>query len=167
MRGAFERLSAQNDLIVIEGAGSAVELNLKEHDLVNMAMAEMADAKCILVGDIDRGGIFASLLGSYSLLEPAEKERIVGFIVNKLRGDPRLFEDGIKILQERSGVPVLGVVPYFQDISLPEEDSVALGKRMAANAWRSGHRALFASGSSVFLSSPTIPISIPSKATRR
>ena len=132
VRSAFERLSAQNDVIVIEGAGSAVELNLKERDLVNMAMAEMADARCILVGDIDRGGIFASLLGSYSLLTPAEKGRITGFIVNKLRGDPRLFEDGVKILRERSGVPVLGVVPYFQDISLPEEDSVALGKRMAA-----------------------------------
>jgi adenosylcobyric acid synthase len=130
VRGAFERLRAQYDLIVLEGAGSAVELNLKERDLVNMAMAEMADAKCILVGDIDRGGIFASLLGSYALLTPAEKSRIVGFIVNKLRGDPRLFEEGVKILQDRSGVPVLGVVPYFQDISLPEEDSVALGKRM-------------------------------------
>jgi adenosylcobyric acid synthase len=132
VRSAFERLCAKNDLIVIEGAGSAVELNLKRHDLVNMAMAEMADAKCVLVGDIDRGGIFASLLGSYSLLTPAERDRIVGFIVNKLRGDPRLFEDGVKILQERSGVPVLGVVPYFQDISLSEEDSVALGRRMAA-----------------------------------
>jgi len=127
---AFERLSAKNDIIVIEGAGSAVELNLKEHDLVNMAMAEMADAKCILVGDIDRGGIFASLLGSISLLQPAERARIIGFIVNKLRGDPRLFEDGVQILQSRSGVPVFGVVPYFDDISLPEEDSVALGRRM-------------------------------------
>ena len=127
---AFERLSAKNDIIVLEGAGSAVELNLKEHDLVNMAMAEMAGAKCILVGDIDRGGIFASLLGSISLLQPAERDRIIGFIVNKLRGDPRLFEDGVKILQSRSGVPVFGVVPYFNNISLPEEDSVALGKRM-------------------------------------
>ncbi|MGC9194557.1 MAG: cobyric acid synthase [Syntrophobacteraceae bacterium] len=134
VRGAFERLCAQNDLIVIEGAGSAVELNLKEHDLVNMAMAEMADARCILVGDIDRGGIFASLLGSYSLLSPSERDRIAGFIVNKFRGDPRLFEEGVKILEERSGVPVLGVVPYFQDISLPEEDSVALGAKMAAKS---------------------------------
>ncbi len=132
VRGAYQRLCAQNDVIVIEGAGSAVELNLKGSDLVNMAMAEMADARCILVGDIDRGGIFASLLGSYALLEPSERDRVIGFIVNKLRGDPRLFEDGVKILQERSGVPVLGVVPYFQDISLPEEDSVALGRRMAA-----------------------------------
>lgn len=138
VRSAFERLSAKNDLIIIEGAGSAVELNLKGHDLVNMAMAEMADAKCILVGDIDRGGIFASLIGSYSLLAKPEKERIVGFIVNKLRGDPRLFKDGVKILQDLSGVPVLGVVPYFEDISLPEEDSVALGKKMAAAGGKPG-----------------------------
>jgi adenosylcobyric acid synthase len=130
IRGAFDRLCAQNDLIVMEGAGSAVELNLKEHDIVNMAMAEMADAKCILVGDIDRGGIFAALLGSFSLLEAGERDRIIGFIVNKLRGDPRLFEDGVQILQSRSGVPVLGVVPYFENIALPEEDSVALGRRM-------------------------------------
>ncbi len=131
VRGAFERLCAKNDIIVMEGAGSAVELNLKEHDLVNMAMAEMAGAKCILVGDIDRGGIFAALLGSISLLEASERDRIIGFIVNKLRGDPRLFEDGVQILQSRSGVPVFGVVPYFDDISLPEEDSVALGRRMS------------------------------------
>ncbi|MGO9415543.1 MAG: cobyric acid synthase [Syntrophobacteraceae bacterium] len=130
VRGAFERLCAQNDLIVMEGAGSAVELNLKGHDLVNMAMAEMAGAKCILVGDIDRGGIFAALLGSLSLLEAGERDRIIGFIVNKFRGDPRLFEDGVQILQSRSGVPVFGVVPYFENISLPEEDSVALGRRM-------------------------------------
>ena len=117
VRDAFERLAAKNDIIVMEGAGSAVELNLKEHDLVNMAMAEMAGAKCILVGDIDRGGIFAALLGSFSLLEPGERDRIIGFIVNKLRGDPRLFEDGVQILQSRSGVPVFGVVPYFENIS--------------------------------------------------
>ena len=130
VRGAFERLCAQNDLVVMEGAGSAVELNLKGHDLVNMAMAEMAGAKCILVGDIDRGGIFAALLGTLSLLEAGERDRVIGFIVNKLRGDPRLFEDGVQILQLRSGVPVFGVVPYFENISLPEEDSVALGRRM-------------------------------------
>jgi len=130
VKGAFERLCAQNDLIVIEGAGSAVELNLKEHDLVNMAMAEMADARCILVGDIDRGGIFAALLGSYSLLSAGERDRVAGFIVNKFRGDPRLFEEGVQILQSRSGVPVFGVVPYFENIFLPEEDSVALGRRM-------------------------------------
>ncbi len=138
VRSAFERLSAKNDIIVLEGAGSAVELNLKEHDLVNMAMAEMADAKCILVGDIDRGGIFASLLGSLWLLEPRERDRIAGFIVNKFRGDPSLFEKGVQMLESRSGVPVFGVVPYFEDICLPEEDSVALGRRMGAAPRASG-----------------------------
>ncbi len=133
VRGAFERLVSKNDIIVMEGAGSAVELNLKEHDLVNMAMAEMAGAKCILVGDIDRGGIFAALLGSLSLLEAGERDRIIGFIVNKFRGDPRLFEDGVQMLQSRSGVPVFGVVPYFDNICLPEEDSVALGRRMGGS----------------------------------
>ncbi|MHC1724439.1 MAG: cobyric acid synthase [Syntrophobacteraceae bacterium] len=130
VRGAFERLSAENDIIVMEGAGSAVELNLKKHDLVNMAMAEMADARCILVGDIDRGGIFAALLGSVSLLEPGERERVIGLIVNKFRGDPQLFTDGTRILETRSGLPVFGVVPYFENIAIPEEDSVALGRRM-------------------------------------
>jgi adenosylcobyric acid synthase len=142
VRGAYERLCAKNDIIVMEGAGSAVELNLKEHDLVNMSMAEMADAKCILVGDIDRGGIFAALLGSFSLLEPGERERIIGFIVNKLRGDPLLFADGVRILESRSGVPVLGVVPYFEDLSLPEEDSVALGRRMDGARDRGGANAI-------------------------
>ena len=130
VRASFERLASRYDVIVMEGAGSAVELNLKEHDLVNMAMADMADAKCILVGDIDRGGIFAALLGSLTLLEPGERARIRGLIVNKLRGDPRLFGDGVGILESRSGLPVLGVVPYFDHIALPEEDSVALGRRM-------------------------------------
>jgi len=130
VRESYGRLDSQHDIIVMEGAGSAVELNLKRHDLVNMAMAEMADARCILVGDIDRGGIFAALLGSFSLLEPSEQARISGFIVNKLRGDPRLFADGTGILESRSGRPVFGVVPWFNHIALPEEDSVALGRRM-------------------------------------
>lgn len=130
VRESFERLASQYDVIVLEGAGSAVELNLKEHDLVNMAMAEMADAPCILVGDIDRGGIFAALLGSFMLMTPEEKKRIGGFIVNKLRGDPQLFTSGVDILESRSGLPVLGVVPHFSNIAIPEEDSVALTRRM-------------------------------------
>ncbi len=131
VQGAFERLAARYDVVVLEGAGSAVELNLKEHDLVNLAMARMADAPCLLVGDIDRGGIFAALLGSVMLLEREERDLIAGFIVNKLRGDPDLFRPGVRLLEERSGRPVLGVVPYFQHISVPEEDSVALAKRLA------------------------------------
>lgn len=133
VRESYGRLDSKYDIIVMEGAGSAVELNLKRHDLVNMAMAEMADARCILVGDIDRGGIFAALLGSFSLLEPSEQARICGFIVNKLRGDPKLFADGTGIIESRSGRPVFGVVPWFNHIALPEEDSVALGRRMGKN----------------------------------
>lgn len=127
---SYERLASEYDVVVLEGAGSAVELNLKEHDLVNMAMAKMADARCILVGDIDRGGIFASLLGSLMLLTPSEQEQIIGFMVNKLRGDPELFSNGVDMIEERSGRPVLGVIPHFDHIALPEEDSVALGRRM-------------------------------------
>ena len=130
VRESYENLARQYDVILLEGAGGAVELNLKPHDLVNLAMAEMADAPCILVGDIDRGGIFAALLGSFQLMEPRERERIVGFMVNKFRGDPALFESGIEILQSRSERPVLGVIPYFDHISIQEEDSVALGRRM-------------------------------------
>jgi adenosylcobyric acid synthase len=134
VKESFERLARKYDVIVLEGAGSAVELNLKEHDLVNMAMADLADASCILVGDIDRGGIFASLLGSFILLTPHEQSRIMGFMVNKLRGDPKLFFNGVEIIESRSRRPVLGVIPYFDDISLPEEDSVALRRRMGQSA---------------------------------
>lgn len=130
VRESYERLAARCDVVVLEGAGSAVELNLKEHDLVNLAMAKMADAPCILVGDIDRGGIFAALLGSFMLMTPDEQDRTIGFVVNKLRGDPRLFTSGVDILESRSGRPVFGVVPHFDHISLPEEDSVALGRRV-------------------------------------
>jgi adenosylcobyric acid synthase len=132
VRDAFERLSKNYDIVVLEGAGSAVELNLKEHDLVNLTMARMARAPSILVGDIDRGGIFAALLGSYLLMEPDERDLIAGFLVNKLRGDPDLFLPGVEILERRSGKPVLGVVPHFDHIALPEEDSVALGRRMGS-----------------------------------
>jgi adenosylcobyric acid synthase len=130
VRESFDRLAEQYDVIVLEGAGSAVELNLKEHDLVNLAMAELADAPCILVGDIDRGGIFAALLGSFMLMTPAEQERIIGFVVNKFRGDPQLFTNGVEIMETRSGRPVFGVIPYFDHMALPEEDSVALARRM-------------------------------------
>ncbi len=134
VRECFERLAADYDVIVMEGAGSAVELNLKEHDLVNLGMAEMADAPCILIGDIDRGGIFASLLGSLMLMTPDEQNRIIGFMVNKLRGDPGLFTSGIDILESRSERPVLGVIPHFDHIAIPEEDSVALAQRMQRSA---------------------------------
>jgi adenosylcobyric acid synthase len=123
---ALDRLRAQNDLVIIEGAGSPAELNLKRGDIVNMAIARYADAPVILAGDIDRGGIFAQLLGTLWLLEPEERQLVRGFLVNKFRGDIRLFEDGVRILQEKSELPVLGVVPYLKDLNLPEEDAVAL-----------------------------------------
>ncbi|RPI94460.1 MAG: cobyric acid synthase [Chloroflexi bacterium] len=123
---ALDRLRAQHDLVIIEGAGSPAELNLKRGDIVNMAIARYADAPVILAGDIDRGGIFAQLLGTLWLLEPEERQLVRGFVVNKFRGDIRLFEEGVRILEEKSGLPVLGVVPYLKDLSLPEEDAVAL-----------------------------------------
>ncbi len=130
---AFKRLARQYDVIVMEGAGSAVELNLKHHDIVNLFMAKMVQAPCILVGDIDRGGIFAAILGSLHVMENEEKQLIKGVIVNKFRGDPSLFDSGIKLLEEMSGRPVLGVVPYFKHIVLPQEDSVALTRMQGKN----------------------------------
>ncbi len=124
--GALDRLRAQYELVIIEGAGSAAELNLRNGDIVNMAVASYADAPVLLAGDIDRGGIFAQLIGTVWLLEPEERERVKGLIVNKFRGDISLFSDGVHILEEKSRVPVLGVVPYLHDLFIPEEDAVAL-----------------------------------------
>ncbi|MGL4293811.1 MAG: cobyric acid synthase [Bacteroidales bacterium] len=126
---AFDRLGQQFNPIVLEGAGSISEINLKDRDLVNLPMAQHARANVILVADIDRGGVFASVYGSVMLLDKAERELIKGVIINKFRGDIRLFEDGIKLMEERCGIPVLGVVPYFNDIYIEEEDSVALSSK--------------------------------------
>src|SRR5579862_5347689 len=123
---ALERLRAAYDLVVIEGAGSPVELNLRSLDIVNMALARHARAPVLLVGDIDRGGIFAQLLGTLWLLVPEERSLVRGMVVNKFRGDLALFADGVRILEERGGVPVLGVIPYLHALDVPEEDSVAL-----------------------------------------
>lgn len=123
---AFDRLAAQYDPIVLEGAGSIAEINLKELDLVNMPMAKYADASVILIADIDRGGVFASVYGSVMLQDEQDRSRIRGVIINKFRGDIRLFEEGRLLLEEKCGIPVLGVIPYFNDIVLEEEDSVSL-----------------------------------------
>ena len=124
IEAAYRQLAEQYDIIVIEGAGSPVELNVKSDDIVNMGMAKIADASVFLVGDIDRGGVFAQLLGTLSLLEHDERERVKGLIVNKFRGDISLFADGVKILEEKGKKPVVGVVPYL-NCDIEDEDSLS------------------------------------------
>ncbi len=132
---SYRRLAQAYDLIVLEGAGSAVELNLKKNDLVNFNMAKKARAAVVLVADIDRGGVFAATIGAFHLLTPGERRLLRGFIINKFRGDPALFTEGVAIIARRTRRPVLGVVPYVGDLVLPEEDSVALGKKRRDRAW--------------------------------
>lgn len=126
---AFDRLATHYNPIVMEGAGSVSELNLKDTDLVNMPMARHANADVILVADIDRGGVFASCYGSVMLQSPEDQKRIKGIIINKFRGDLRLFEEGRNILERICKVPVLGVVPMFNDIVIEEEDSMQLAQK--------------------------------------
>lgn len=126
---AFDRLAARYNPIVMEGAGSISEINLRDTDLVNMPMARHAQADVILVGDIDRGGVFASVYGSIALQSPEDRKLIKGIIINKFRGDMRLFDEGRRMLEQLCDVPVLGVVPYFKDIYIDEEDSVALEQK--------------------------------------
>jgi adenosylcobyric acid synthase len=126
VRDCYARLAIAYQCVVIEGAGSAAEINLRDRDIVNWPIVELADAPVVLVADIDRGGVFAQIIGTLDLLAPHERQRVRGMIVNKFRGDRRLFEDGVRILEMRTGLPVLGVVPYLRDLRLDQEDSLDL-----------------------------------------
>ncbi len=133
IKDAYSSLASAYDIVVIEGAGSPAELNLKSDDIVNMGMAKLAKAPVLLVGDIDRGGVFAQLLGTLSLLEPDERKMVKALVVNKFRGDREFFREGVEILERRGGIPVAGVIPYIR-CDIEDEDSLSekLGNRQAA-----------------------------------
>jgi adenosylcobyric acid synthase len=133
---SYRTLADRHDLILLEGAGSPAEINLRQHDIVNMRMAHAANAECLLVGDIDRGGVFASLLGTVELLEPEDRARIRGFVINKFRGDVELLRPGVEMMEQRLGIPCAGVVPFLRDVGLEEEDSVAMEDRRMKRAWQ-------------------------------
>lgn len=123
VKKTFYELESENDVVVVEGAGSPAEINLREYDLVNMGLANMADLPVILVADIDRGGVFASLYGTVMLLTEEERKRIKGLVINKFRGDKTLLDSGIKMIEELTEIPVIGVIPYVK-LDIPDEDSL-------------------------------------------
>ncbi len=128
VRATYEELYRNNDIVVIEGAGSPAEINLREDDIVNMGMAEIADAPVLLVTDIDRGGAFAALYGTVMLLEPHDRSRIKGLVINKFRGDESLLDSGIEIIEKKLGIPVIGIVPYTE-VDIADEDSIVEGRK--------------------------------------
>ncbi len=132
VRAAYDSLASENDLIILEGAGSPAEINLREHDIVNMTMAHHARASVLLAGDIDRGGVFASLVGTLTLLDERDRGRIGGLIVNKFRGDPSLLPPALEEVSRRTGKPFLGIVPWIADLRLPDEDSVRFKAGLAS-----------------------------------
>lgn len=130
---AYESLSKENDIIVIEGAGSPAEINLKENDIVNMGMAEIAKSPVIIAGDIDRGGVFASLYGTVMLLDEKYKNYVKGFIINKFRGDVSLLQNGLDMMYEKLHIPFIGVVPFFKDVYIDDEDILSVRLKNAEN----------------------------------
>ncbi len=130
---SHQRLMAQYDCIVVEGAGSPAEINLREGDIANMGFAEAVDCPVILIADIDRGGVFAQLVGTLDLLSPSEQQRVVGFVINKFRGDIRLLESGLDWLEQRTGKPVLGVLPYLTNLQLAAEDAIEVSQTCDAS----------------------------------
>jgi adenosylcobyric acid synthase len=146
---SYQKLASEYEVVLLEGAGSPAEINLRDHDIVNLRMARAARASCLLVGDIDRGGVFASLLGTLELLGRGEREMFKGFLINKFRGDRGLLQPGVEIIERRLGLPCVGVVPYLRDPGLDEEDGVAVEDRPAVRrvwdhleAYTSPHRRL-------------------------
>ncbi|MGA1995495.1 MAG: cobyric acid synthase [Bryobacteraceae bacterium] len=134
---SYRKLAQAYDLVLLEGAGSPAEINLRQHDIVNMRMAHAADAQCLLVGDIDRGGVFASLAGTLALLDAEDRARIRGFAINKFRGDLALLTPGVEMIERRIGIPCLGVIPFLPQLGLEEEDGVALeDRRTPERVWR-------------------------------
>ncbi len=123
---SYKQLAEQYDVVVMEGAGSCCEMNLKENDLVNFSMAKAVNAPCIVIANIDRGGVFAQIIGSYHLMTPRERRMTIGWIINKFRGDPALFSSGIEYIEKKTRKPVLGLVPYYDHIRIDPEDSVLI-----------------------------------------
>ncbi|WP_312094757.1 cobyric acid synthase [Niallia sp.] len=126
---SLDYLQSNYEMVMMEGAGSPVEINLKDRELVNMKVAKMADIPVILVADIDRGGVFASIIGTLALFSEAERSRVKGIIINKFRGDPALFEDGVQWLKEKTGIPVLGVLPFIHNHMIEGEDSLSIREK--------------------------------------
>ncbi len=141
VKESYGRLQEDYELIVIEGAGSPAEINLMEVDIANMAVAKLAEAPVVLVGDIDRGGVFASLYGTVSLVGK-DREYIKGYLINKFRGDPDILSPGLDMLADQTGIPVLGVIPYMKEIGLPEEDGMSVGLRKEHGSFKSGFNAV-------------------------
>jgi adenosylcobyric acid synthase len=131
VRESYERLADQYDVIVIEGAGSAAEVNLRDRDLVNWPVVRLAAARVLLVADIDRGGVFAQVIGTLDLIQKVERDRVIGILINKFRGDRALFQNGVGFIEDRAGIPVLGVVPFLRELQLDQEDSLPLGVHRA------------------------------------